>query len=138
MADYLIEAAGLLLRWLHVIAAIAWIGESFYFVALDRGLKPGKQPLQGLHGESWSVHGGGFYLKQKFLPAPAQLPEELHWSKWKSYTTWISGFALFALLYLLSPKLYLIDPNVAALAPPDAVLLALAFPLLGWMLYDTL
>ncbi len=138
MTDYLIEAASLLLRWLHLIAAIAWIGESFYFVALDRGLKPAKVPAVGLHGESWSVHGGGFYLKQKFLPAPAQLPEELHWSKWKSYTTWLSGFALFALLYLLSPQLYLIDPAVAALTPTTAVLLALAFPLLGWLIYDGL
>lgn len=138
MADYLIEAAGLLLRWLHVIAAIAWIGESFYFVALDRGLKPGKQPQQELYGESWSVHGGGFYLKQKFLPAPAQLPEELHWSKWKSYTTWLSGFALFVVLYLLSPQLYLIDPAVAALTPAQGVSLALAMPLLAWLLYDGL
>jgi uncharacterized membrane protein len=86
-----------------VVAAIAWIGESFYFVALDRALKKPKLGAQGLYGESWSVHGGGFYLKQKFLPAPAQLPEELHWSKWKSYTTWLSGFALFTLTYLGSP-----------------------------------
>jgi len=138
MADYWIEAAGLLLRWLHVVAAIAWIGESFYFVALDRGLKPAKQPSAGLSGESWSVHGGGFYLKQKFLPAPPQLPDELHWSKWKSYTTWLSGFALFALLYLLSPQVYLIDPSVAAWSPTEGVLLALALPVLGWFLYDGL
>ncbi len=138
MSEYLIEAAGLLLRWLHVIAAIAWIGESFYFVALDRGLKPSKSTSQGLHGESWSVHGGGFYLKQKFLPAPAQLPDDLHWSKWKSYTTWLSGFALFTVLYLLSPQLYLIDPSVAALSPTQGVLLALAFPLVGWLVYDGL
>ena len=138
MTDFLIEALGLLLRWLHVVAAIAWIGESFYFVALDRGLKAAKVAAPGLHGESWSVHGGGFYLKQKFLPAPAELPAELHWSKWKSYTTWLSGFALFALLYLLSPGLYLIDANVAALGNAEAVLLALAFPVLGWFLYDLL
>lgn len=138
MSDYWIEAAGLLLRWLHVVAAIAWIGESFYFVALDRGLKPAKQPSAGLHGESWSVHGGGFYLKQKFLPAPPQLPDELHWSKWKSYTTWLSGFALFALLYLLSPQVYLIDPAVAAWSPTQGVLLALALPVIGWFLYDGL
>ena len=136
MSEYLIEAAGLLLRWLHVIAAIAWIGESFYFVALDRGLKPSTSNVPGLHGESWSVHGGGFYLKQKFLPAPAQLPDDLHWSKWKSYTTWLSGFALFTVLYLLSPQLYLIDPSVAALSPTQGVLLALAFPLGGWLVYD--
>ncbi|MGQ0798491.1 MAG: urate hydroxylase PuuD [Pseudomarimonas sp.] len=138
MADYWIEAAGLLLRWLHVIAAIAWIGESFYFVALDRGLKPAKQPSSGLSGESWSVHGGGFYLKQKFLPAPPQLPDELHWSKWKSYTTWLSGFALFALMYLLSPQVYLIDPAVAAWSPTEGVLLALALPVVGWWVYDGL
>jgi len=138
MTDFLIEAFGLLLRWLHVVAAIAWIGESFYFVALDRGLKPAKQEVEGLHGESWSVHGGGFYLKQKFLPAPAQLPTELHWSKWKSYTTWLSGFALFTVLYLLSPNLYLIDPAVAALGNSEAVLLALVFPVLGWFVYDLL
>ena len=138
MADYWIEAAGLLLRWLHVVAAIAWIGESFYFVALDRGLKPAKHPSAGLSGESWSVHGGGFYLKQKFLPAPPQLPDELHWSKWKSYTTWLSGFALFALLYLLSPQVYLIDPSVAAWSPVEGVLLALALPVIGGIVYDGL
>jgi len=138
MADYWIEAAGMLLRWLHVVAAIAWIGESFYFVALDRGLRKPSAPAPGLYGESWSVHGGGFYLKQKFLPAPSELPLDLHWSKWKSYTTWLSGFALFCLLYLLSPTLYLIDPQVAALTPEQAVLLAFAFPLLGWLIYDGL
>ncbi|MCB1641782.1 MAG: urate hydroxylase PuuD, partial [Xanthomonadales bacterium] len=90
MEAFLLEAATFLLRWLHVVAAIAWIGESFYFVALDRGLKTPKQPQPGLAAESWSVHGGGFYHKQKYLPAPAQLPEELHWSKWKAYTTWLS------------------------------------------------
>src|SRR6187549_1144110 len=117
MTGFLLEYASQLLRWLHVIAAIAWIGESFYFVALDRGLRRPEQASPGLHGESWSVHGGGFYLKQKFLPAPPQLPDDLHWSKWKSYTTWLSGFALFALVYLLSPTIWLIDPQVASLTP---------------------
>ena len=105
MEGFLSEAAALLLRWLHLVAAIAWIGESFYFVMLDRTLVPPKVATPGLHGESWSVHGGGFYHKQKYLPAPAQLPEVLHWSKWKSYATWLSGFALFALLYLRSPSI---------------------------------
>ena len=134
------ESAGLLLRWLHVIAAIAWIGESFYFVALDNGLKkpkPGTAP-DGVAGESWSVHGGGFYHKQKYLVSPATMPEELHWSKWKSYTTWMSGFALFALVYLLHPQVYLIDTRVAALSPATAVLLALGFLVLGWLVYDAL
>ena len=136
MIDFWIEAAAFLLRWLHVVAAIAWIGESFYFVALDRGLKAPKLPAPGLSGESWSVHGGGFYLKQKFLPAPAELPQELHWSRWKSYTTWLSGFALLAITYLWSPNLYLIDRNVADLSPQAAITIAIAFLLLTWFLYD--
>ena len=136
MIDFWIEAAAFLLRWLHVVAAIAWIGESFYFVALDRGLKAPKLPAPGLSGESWSVHGGGFYLKQKFLPAPVELPQELHWSKWKSYTTWLSGFALLAITYLWSPNLYLIDRNVADLSPQAAITIAIAFLLLTWFLYD--
>ena len=138
MTAFLLEYLSQLLRWLHVVAAIAWIGESFYFVALDRGLQAPKQPGAGLHGESWSVHGGGFYLKQKFLPAPPQLPETLHWSKWKSYTTWLSGAALFTLIYLASPAIWLIDPAVAALTPAQAVALAIAFPVIGWLVYDAL
>jgi uncharacterized membrane protein len=138
VGDYVIECLTFLLRWLHVVAAIAWIGESFYFVALDRGLKPPKDAEANLYGESWSVHGGGFYRKQKYLPAPLQLPAEVHWSKWKSYTTWMSGLALFTAMYLCSPQVYLIDPSVAALSPRDAVLLALAFPVIGWLLYDGL
>jgi uncharacterized membrane protein len=138
LTEFLIECVGLLLRWLHVVAAIAWIGESFYFVALDRGLKPAKRAAPGLYGESWSVHGGGFYHKQKYLPAPAELPEDLHWSKWKSYTTWLSGFALFAILYLRSPDFYLIDPAIAVLTSTQAVGLALAFLLVGWIAYDLL
>ena len=138
MLDYVLECAGIALRWLHVVAAIAWIGESFYFVALDRGLKPPKSPAAGLFGESWSVHGGGFYHKQKYLPAPAELPAELHWSKWKSYTTWLSGFALFLLLYLRLPSVNLVDPAIAPLSPSSAVWIALAFPVFGWLAYDTL
>ena len=138
MEGFLLESAGFLLRWLHIVAAIAWIGESFYFVMLDRALKPPKLASPGLYGELWSVHGGGFYHKQKYLPAPAELPDELHWSKWKSYTTWLSGFALFALLYLTSPAVWLVDPAIAALTPTQAVLLALAFPLAGWLVYDAL
>ena len=134
----MIEAAAFALRWLHVVAAIAWIGESFYFVMLDRSLTPTADPGSGLVGESWSVHGGGFYHKRKYMPAPAQLPEVLHWSKWKSYTTWLSGFALFAVLYLSTPNLYLIDPAVAALSPAQAIGIAFAFLLLGWFVYDGL
>ncbi len=138
MIEYLWDMASLLLRWLHVVAAIAWIGESFYFVALDQGLKPAQPALPNLAGESWSVHGGGFYHKQKYLPAPLALPAVLHWSKWKSYTTWLSGFVLFAVIYLRQPAIQLIDPEVAALSPTLAITLALAFPLLGWLIYDQL
>lgn len=141
MMDYLQDVASLLLRWLHVVAAIAWIGESFYFVMLDRALKTPKDPAdrdRGVRGELWSVHGGGFYHKQKYLVAPGAMPEDLHWSKWKSYTTWLSGFALFALMYLLDPQLYLIDPTVRPLAPTTAVLAALGFIVAGWFVYDLL
>jgi uncharacterized membrane protein len=138
MSAFWIEAAGLALRWLHVVAAIAWIGESFYFVMLDRSLAAPKSPEPGVAGESWSVHGGGFYHKRKFMPAPPQLPEVLHWSKWKSYTTWLSGFGLFALLYLLAPEIYLIDPAVLALSPLQAIALTLIFLLAGWLVYDLL
>jgi uncharacterized membrane protein len=138
MSDPLYESLSLLLRWLHVVAAIAWIGESFYFVALDRGLKSPQAPEPGMVGESWSVHGGGFYRKQKFVPAPAELPAQLLWSKWKAYTTWLSGFGLFAVLYLRQPAIQLIDPDVAALAPGQAVAIALALPAIGWIAYDLL
>ncbi len=138
MIEFLYECAGLLVRWLHVVAAIAWIGESFYFVMLDRALKPPKSRSPGVFGELWSVHGGGFYHKQKYLVAPAQMPEDLHWSKWKSYTTWLSGFALFMLLYMRSPGIYLIDPAIAQLTPIQANGLALAFLVGGWVIYDLL
>lgn len=134
--SYWTEALAFALRWLHVVAAIAWIGESFYFVALDRGLGKPKSKAPGLFGESWSVHGGGFYLKQKFMPAPAELPEDLHWSKWKSYTTWLSGFALLCLVYLSAPNLYLVDPKVLALSNAEAVLAALGLLLGSWLIYD--
>jgi uncharacterized membrane protein len=137
---YLRECLELLLRWLHVIAAIAWIGESFYFVALDNGLrppKPGTAP-EGVAGESWSVHGGGFYNKQKYLVAPAVMPEVLHWSKWKSYTTWLSGFGLFSALYLSQPKVFLVDPAVSALSPGAASGVAVGFLVVGWLVYDRL
>jgi uncharacterized membrane protein len=138
LAEIVSESLALLLRWLHVVAAIAWIGESFYFVALDRGLQKPEHPEHGLAGESWSVHGGGFYRKQKFLPAPAELPATLHWSKWKAYTTWLSGFALFTVTYLRQPSYQLIDPAVAALTPGAAIAIAVALPVLGWIVYDLL
>jgi uncharacterized membrane protein len=141
MEGYLLDWANLLLRWLHVIVAIAWIGSSFYFVWLDNSLKP---PVsrelkdRGVGGELWAVHGGGFYNPQKYLGAPPSLPEDLHWFYWESYSTWLSGFGLFSVLYLFNPKVFLIDPKVADIAPATAVIAALGFLVLGWLVYDTL
>jgi uncharacterized membrane protein len=141
MEGYLLDWANLLLRWLHVIVAIAWIGSSFYFVWLDNSLKPPQDPklkADGVGGELWAVHGGGFYNPQKYLGAPPRLPEDLHWFYWESYSTWMSGFALFTVLYLFNPTVFLIDPNVASLTPAVAVAAALGFLALGWLVYDTL
>ncbi len=141
MEAYLLDWANLLLRWLHVIVAIAWIGSSFYFVWLDNSLKPpvdDKLKQQGVGGELWAVHGGGFYNPQKYLGAPPKLPDDLHWFYWESYSTWISGFSLFSLVYLFNAKTYLIDPSVANLTPTVAVVLALAFLIVGWIVYDLL
>ena len=141
MEGFITDWLNLTIRWLHVVAAIAWIGESFYFVALDNGLKKPKDTAlveRGVFGELWHVHGGGFYNMQKYMVAPAQMPEDLHWSKWPSYTTWLSGFGLFTVLYLFSPSTYLIDPNVLAMSPVEAVAAALGFLAAGWIVYDTL
>ena len=97
------------LRWLHVVTAIAWIGSSFYFIALDLGLRKDRTLPDGVHGEEWQVHGGGFYHIQKYLVAPAALPEHLTWFKWEAYATWVSGFALLALIYYAGAELYMID-----------------------------
>lgn len=139
MEGYLLDWANLLLRWLHVIVAIAWIGSSFYFVWLDNSLRaPIDKALreQGVGGELWAVHGGGFYNPQKYLGAPPTLPQDLHWFYWESYSTWLSGFGLFSVLYLFNPRVFLIDPNVANISPTVAVVAALAFLVLGWLVYD--
>ena len=138
MSDFLIDGASMLLRWLHIVAAIAWIGESFYFVMLDRALKPPASPAPGVYGELWSVHGGGFYHKQKYLSAPPRMPDDLHWSKWKAYTTWLSGFALFLVSYLWSPSVYLIDPRIMEWSPAGAIAAALAFLVVFWFAYDAI
>jgi uncharacterized membrane protein len=125
-------------RWLHVITAIAWIGSSFYFIALDLGLRkaPGLPP--GAHGEEWQVHGGGFYHIRKYLVAPAEMPAHLTWFKWESYATWLSGFALLALVYYLGAEFYLIDPAVMDLAVWQAIALSVASLAFGWLAYDML
>ncbi|MFL0691441.1 MAG: urate hydroxylase PuuD [Agrobacterium tumefaciens] len=125
-------------RWLHVITAIAWIGSSFYFIALDLGLvkRPGL-PV-GAYGEEWQVHGGGFYHIQKYLVAPASMPEHLTWFKWESYATWLSGFALLAVVYYGGADLFLIDRTVLDIEPWQATGLSLASLAVGWILYDLL
>ncbi len=125
-------------RWTHVITAIAWIGSSFYFIALDLGLYRDRNLASGADGEEWQVHGGGFYHIQKYLVAPASLPEHLTWFKWESYATWLSGFVMLVLVYYLGADLYLIDPTVADLAVWQAVAISIASLALGWVLYDTI
>ena len=138
MADYWMEWASLLLRWLHVITAIAWIGSSFYFVWLDLSLRKADRLPKGVHGESWSVHGGGFYHVQKYLVAPDKMPKELHWFKYESYFTWVSGFSLLAVTYYWGAQVFLIDPSVADLSVTQAVGLSMGSLALGWFIYDGL
>lgn len=141
METYLLDWANLLLRWLHVIVAIAWIGSSFYFVFLDSSLTPPEDEQlkkDGVSGELWAVHGGGFYHPVKFAVSPPKLPGHLHWFYWESYSTWLSGFALFLVSYLWSPSVYLIDPNVFDWSPAAAIAGALAFLVVFWLLYDAI
>jgi uncharacterized membrane protein len=138
MLDTLLEWAGLLVRWTHVIAGIAWIGSSFYFIALDAGLKPNKRLDPRVKGEAWQVHGGGFYNIQKFSVAPDFMPEHLTWFKWEAYATWIFGFTLLVLTYYLNPTVYLIDPAVMNIDVADAVPAAAASLVIGWFAYDLL
>lgn len=141
MEGFITDWLSLALRWFHVVVAIAWIGESFYFVALDNSLKPPADPNQrrrGVFGELWHVHGGGFYNMQKYTVAPPEMPKDLHWSKWPSYTTWLSGAALFTVLYLFAPDTYLIDRNVFDMGPVVAIFSALGFLVAGWLVYDAL
>jgi uncharacterized membrane protein len=138
---YLVDWLDLAFRFLHVIAAIVWIGTSFYFVALDNHLRPpadDRDAGRGVGGESWEIHGGGFYRIEKFRVAPATIPEPLHWYKWEAYTTWLAGFALFVSLYYLQPRTYLIDPSVADVSPAAAVAASIALLVVAWLVYDLL
>jgi uncharacterized membrane protein len=138
---YLLDWLNFLLRWAHVIVAIAWIGSSFYFVFLDASLvEPTDAELRdkGVGGELWAVHGGGFYNPQKYLGAPAKLPDRLHWFYWESYSTFLTGFALFTAIYLFQADTFLIDPHVHAWAPASAVACALAFLAVFWLGYDAI
>jgi len=128
----------LLLRWVHVIAGIAWIGSSFYFIALDAGLKKNDMLDPGVGGEAWQVHGGGFYRIQKYMVAPSFLPNELTWFKWEAYSTWIFGFALLVVVYYSNPDLYLIDRSVADIGSANAVIIALLSLPISWLIYDSI
>jgi len=143
MDAYLFEWLNLLLRWAHVITAIAWIGASFYFVMLDNSLtRPDDAELRarGVDGELWAVHGGGFYHSNKYLVAPRwrPLPERLHWSYWESYSTWLTGFALFALMYLLNAGTFLVDRKVLDWSPTAAAFTALGLLFAFWLVYDAI
>ena len=141
METYLLEWAQLLLRWLHVIVAIAWIGSSFYFVFLDSNLVPPEDEAlkaKGVGGEMWAVHGGGFYNPQKYTGAPGHINSTLHWFYWESYATWLSGFGLFCLLYLWQANVFLVDPSVHVWGTVAAGSTAIAFLVGFWLVYDTL
>jgi uncharacterized membrane protein len=139
--QYALDWLNLLLRWAHVIVAIAWIGSSFYFVWLDNTLTPPQDPKlkeQGVGGELWAVHGGGFYNPQKYLGAPPKLPGHLHWFYWESYSTWLTGFALFTVLYLFNAGTFLIDKTVYDWTPLAAIGGSLGFLVGFWLIYDGL
>ena len=138
MQSVLIEWLSLIVRWLHVVAAIAWIGSSFYFIHLDLSLKPRPGLPQGVQGDAWQVHGGGFYHMIKYLVAPARLPDELTWFKWEAYTTWLSGFALLVIVYYLGAELFLIDRSVLDLTAPMAAGIAFVSLVLAWLGYEAL
>lgn len=125
-------------RWLHVITAMAWIGASFYFIALDLMLKPNPALPEGACGEEWEVHGGGFYHTVKYLVAPARMPEHLTWHKWQSYSTWLSGAALLMIIYWVGGELYLIDPTKADLALWQGILISAGSLTIGWLAYDAM
>ena len=129
---------GFSVRWLHVITAMAWIGASFYFIALDLMLRDAPDLPEGASGEEWEVHGGGFYHTTKYMVAPARLPEHLTWHKWQSYSTWLSGAALLMIVYWVGGEIYLLDPTRAELSLWQGILLSAASIVVGWVVYDVL
>lgn len=138
MIDLALEWLNLVLRWMHLIFGIAWIGSSFFFVWLDNSLRKGLDQQPGVLGQAWLIHGGGFYFTEKYSVAPPQLPKELHWFKYESYFTWLSGFFLMGALYYVGADLYLIDDKVLPLGRWEAIGLSIASLLLGWIVYDLL
>ncbi|MBV8622899.1 MAG: urate hydroxylase PuuD [Herbaspirillum sp.] len=142
LVSYGLEWANLLVRWLHLITGIAWIGASFYFVWLDNSIRPPKPgsdlAKKGVSGELWAVHGGGFYNPQKYLVAPPELPEELHWFKWEAYATWITGIAMLFIVYYFNASAMMVDRSVANLSGMEAVGVGIGTLVAGWIVYDLL
>ncbi|HEY8023397.1 MAG TPA: urate hydroxylase PuuD [Burkholderiaceae bacterium] len=142
LLSYGIDWLNLLVRWLHLITGIAWIGASFYFVWLDNSIRPPKPgsdlAKRGVSGELWAVHGGGFYNPQKYLVAPPELPAQLHWFKWEAYATWLSGFSMLFIVYYFNASAMMIDKSVADLAPWQAIAIGIGTLVVGWTVYDLL
>ncbi len=138
MEVVLIEWLSFIIRWLHVVAGIAWIGSSFYFIHLDLSLKTRGGLPEGVKGDAWQVHGGGFYHMVKYLVAPARMPDDLTWFKWEAYTTWLSGFALLVVVYYLGAQLFLIDRSVLDISRNAAIGISLGSLLLGWLIYEAM
>lgn len=142
LLSYTLDWLNLVVRWLHLIVGIAWIGASFYFVWLDNSIrspKPGSElEKKGVAGELWAVHGGGFYNPQKYLVAPPELPQDLHWFKWEAYTTWLSGFALLLIVYYFNAQAMMIDKSVADLSSWQAIGIGIGALVAGWTVYDLL
>ena len=138
MSYVFFEWTEFLVRWFHVISGIAWIGSSFYFIALDLSLRNSDHIPKDAHGEAWQVHGGGFYRIIKYLVAPAKMPNELTWFKWEAYGTWISGIALMSLVYYGAASLYMIDLEILDITEIEAVMMSVAGIVIGWALYDGL
>ncbi len=139
--QYAVDWLDLVFRWFHVICAIVWIGTSFYFVALDQHLHEPRDERdleRGVGGESWEIHGGGFYRIEKFRVAPPTLPKPLHWYKWEAYWTWLTGFALLVVLYYLQPRTYLVDRSVSSLETWQAIVISIGGLALAWLVYDAL
>ncbi|WP_407048342.1 urate hydroxylase PuuD [Methyloraptor flagellatus] len=138
MQAYIADWLNLLIRWSHMIAGIGWIGASFYFIALDVSLKKREKMNEGVYGTAWEVHGGGFYHVEKYMVAPKHLPDDLIWYKWEAYLTFLTGFALLIVQYYFNARAYLIDPNVLAMTPAEAILISVASLAAGWFAYDGL
>ena len=139
MNPHVVEWLNLMFRWVHMIVGVAWIGASFYFVWLENHLERGKPALrEGIAGDLWAVHGGGFYYLEKYKVAPEKLPETLHWFKWEAYATWITGVCLLTIVYYLNAAVYMVDPGVSDISATNAIFLGVGSLVFGWVVYDVL